>query len=288
MFTFSQIRRISLLLVIVPLLTHCGGGGSGGGSSDNPRSGSTADEDARFSGEIADAAIFLALDVVQLPTLNSPFQGESPRISLGTSSFPNPAECGGGDVESGTVTGVADNSYPYRADYKTVYTDACFTIGPYQFFRSGESGRITEQTDANNGTSERFVNFSYVSTRPGFESYSLAYFTQHTLVDGVETVQLSSNYTPKSGVTYRLDSYTSSGGEVTGYDANAIFIDDNNQTYTIAFTGLQDCISEGRSGFGSGGGAITLANGDVMNIDFSSCFQYTVTYKGVATSYSNI
>ncbi|WP_372987720.1 hypothetical protein [Marinobacter sp.] len=281
----TWIRGLALCTVLG--LTACGGGGGGGGSSSstttfNESAATIASEaDAKTAAEattqaatqavIEDEAANFAPVAAQINSFNPNEVTKDLSLEiLEVANLPSGAtyvydgECGG----SASVT--SDN----QSRMKIVYDNYCMPVDATSNYVLNGVYDVTYTLSGDQVTGFS-ADFDYAGTYAG-ETYRSKGNVSCT-GEFLENCTYSSTFNGTNGRAYRISGVSVTGDQYSGYNISARVYDGDRGYVEFQGSGLIPC-----SGGGFSSGTITFSDsdGEVITATFSTCGEYTVTYKG--------
>lgn len=187
--------------------------------------------------------------------------------------------CGG--TLSGTTTIIADdeNIYPFEGEVDWSFDEYCHEDEDSWIIFNGNGYYHFLFADSENGTSDLVYDISYTSNIIGYTSGS-CYYAEHCItVDGDE--ECSVGVTDIGTATYYTSDVSVSGDATSGYDISYYITDSDGNAFYIEFTDLIPCDD---GGIGSGYGTVEY-DGGYINIEFTSCDEFVVTYNGISETF---
>lgn len=310
----TNLKLAMILAANVAVLAGCSGGGGGGGS-DSPKGSAAPIGNTDSVASLRDAPA-AQIDSSNLEVLVSAatagaaqaISGDSTSVpGVGIASLSQSEAITSGDMRSvakqsssvamteryaGSCGGEYRFEFPedyFGGDYvaHVYYDNYCEGAGSYQFIYDGYQ---TIEADFYNSeqTSGKYFTRYDLTLRSNLETFSTTrirgwqecQFDYHSDFYDCEEAH---DYLTSSGRYYELSDAEVSGSAYEGYSVSARVADEEYGYITIEATDLIECET---GGFSSGSLVITDASEtEVVEILFSSCDSFTVTYEGVSETY---
>lgn len=281
----TWIRGLALCTVLG--LTACGGGGGGGGTSSstttfNESAATIASEaDAKTAAEattqaatqavIEDEAANFAPVAAQIDSFNANEVTKDLSLEiLAVANLPSGAtyvyngECGG----SASVT--TDN----QSRMKIVYDNYCMPVDATSNYVLNGVYDVTYTLSGDQVTGFS-ADFDYAGTYAG-ETYRSKGNVSCT-GEFLDNCTYSSTFNGTNGKAYRISGVSVTGDHYSGYNISARVYDGDRGYVEFQGTGLIPCSG---GGFSSGTVIFSDSDGEVVTVTYSTCGEYTVTYKG--------
>lgn len=310
----SNIKLAMILAVNVAVLAGCSGGGGGNSGTNDSSAVSNGSFNTTAAMRDAQAAEIDAsnLDVLVTAATEGAAQaisGDAPGLpSVGIASAGKPqaiASDGMRSVATQSSSIAQTERYAgscggeYRAEFpdnyrggnftaKVVYDNYCEGSGGYQLIFDGTQ-TVNADFYSSDQTSGKYVTYYDLTVSSNWEMF------ETTRIRGWQECRFDNNadaydcdeahdYVTSNGRYYQVSDAQVTGNEYEGYNVSARVVDEEYGYVTINASNLIQCQN---GGFSSG--AILIADASaagVVEISFSNCDSFAVTYQGVSETFT--
>lgn len=273
------------------LITACGGGGSdtdertpAPGSSASSSSGGAAPVIDPSTTDLAEASIELTKNAIASKLVGGAL-GSAKMQNTRSTQYKADDEvttvlgsCGGSATTR--TSGIDSQTYPLSFTTDIIYLDYCYSVASYEFVYNGEVNAEFYYESAQVFRMSYSIDMAFTSNYPGYSQGSL--LSRQECEQAANSDMVCTDYIENASKTYSLRQAEITGDDVNGYSFSSTFTSTDGVTYAIAARDILIC-----DGGTIGSGHIeVVVDGDTATVDFISCSEYTVTYRGVSQTYT--
>jgi len=289
--------KVILGTSIAALLTACGGGGS---SSPSP-SESSADLTTRTSyvvgayalevSEIVIGSVKQEIALLEIRPETPDSLDLEPRaqareyVSIqATDQQTMPGTCGGQSVAT-TSTPDDVSGFPLSISTHMDYQSFCFEDEDgTQIVFDGDMTFSIVYASLQSMTQTLAFDLSYTTNIPMYASGIMRSSHVCIIEEGFDDdCTLVSYYDYGNGNVYESSNVVISGSAETGFDISGELSGADSENYVFSVTGLIPCDN---GNIQAGNIDVTDGSDDVINVSFSNCSEFTVTYAGLSEKFS--
>ncbi|WP_028875965.1 hypothetical protein [Teredinibacter turnerae] len=283
---FYKLSALALALT----LTACGGGGS----SDSGSTGTPTNNGNSGGGEpvmdqetitVAEASVSLTKSIIVnqltgVPSVSSASTKPSARfLSQAKASDENVTVGSCGGTATSTSESTDESTYPYSFWVDVNYEDYCLSSGGYQFVYNGLATVDSYFESLEDFTIVYMYDLTFTSDVPGYEMGAMK--TREDCVKEPNKEEKCTAYISDLYSSYSIQNAGVDGDDVNGYGFRSKVYAQDSEAYDIQAEGVLFC---DENKLGSGNIIVEVDNYEA-EIEFFSCGEYTLTYRGVSQTY---